>query len=43
MCVREEGKVRIFDKRIARGICRPKKDEVTGSGEDYITSSFMLG
>jgi hypothetical protein len=32
----------IFENRVLRRISGPKRDEVTGSGEDYITRSFTL-
>jgi hypothetical protein len=33
----------VFENRVLRRIFGPKKDEVTeGSGEDYITRSFMI-
>jgi hypothetical protein len=39
---REEGRLRIFKNRVQRRIFEPKRDEVRGNGEDYITRSFML-
>ena len=38
----EERRLRVFDNRLLRRIFGPKRDEVTGSGEDHITRSFML-
>jgi hypothetical protein len=38
---REEHRLRVFEDRVLRKICGPKRDEVTGSGEDYIMRSFM--
>jgi hypothetical protein len=32
----------MFEKRVLRKIRGPKRDEVQGSGEDYITRSFMI-
>jgi hypothetical protein len=32
----------VFKNRVLSRIFGPKRDEVTGSGEDYITRSFML-
>jgi hypothetical protein len=32
----------VFQNRLLRRIFRPKRDEVRGIGEDYITRSFML-
>jgi hypothetical protein len=38
----EERRLRVFENRVLRRIFGPKRDEVTGSGEDYITRSFMV-
>jgi len=40
--LREERRLRVFENRVLRRIFGPKADEVTGSGEDYITRSFMI-
>jgi hypothetical protein len=32
----------VFEKRVLRRIFGPKGDEVTGSGIDYITRSFVI-
>jgi hypothetical protein len=32
----------MFEKRVLRNICGPKRDEVQGSGEGYIARSFMI-
>jgi hypothetical protein len=40
--LREELRLRVFENRVLRRIFGPKTDEVTGSGEDYITRSFMI-
>jgi hypothetical protein len=40
--MREECRLRVFENKVLRRIFGPKRDEVTGSGEDYITKSFML-
>jgi hypothetical protein len=39
---REEHRLRVFENRVLRGIFGPKRDEVTGSGEDYITRNLMI-
>jgi hypothetical protein len=31
----------VFENRVLRKIFRPKRDKVTGSGEDYMLRSFM--
>jgi hypothetical protein len=40
--LREEYELRVFGNRVLRRMFGPKRDEVTGGGEDYITRSFML-
>jgi hypothetical protein len=39
----EEHRLRVFENRVLRKIFEPKRNEVTGSGENYITRSFMRG
>jgi hypothetical protein len=39
--LREEHRLRVFEIRVLR-IVGPKRDEVTGNGENYITRNFML-
>jgi hypothetical protein len=34
---REEQRLRVFKNRVMRSIFGPKRDKVTGSGENYIT------
>ena len=34
--------MRVFENRMLRKIFRPKKDEVTGEWEDYITRSLVI-
>ena len=38
----EEHRTRVFENRVLRNILRPRRDEVTGSAEDYITRSFTI-
>ena len=38
----EKRRLRLFENRVLRKIFGRKRDEVTGSGEDYITRSFMI-
>jgi hypothetical protein len=40
--LREEHRLRVFENRVLRRIFGPKRDEVTGSGEDYITRNLMI-
>jgi hypothetical protein len=42
LTLREEHGLRVFEKRVLRKIFGPKKNDVTGEWEDYLTSSFML-
>jgi hypothetical protein len=42
LTLREESSLRVFENKVLRRIFGPKRDEVRGSGEDYITRSFML-
>jgi hypothetical protein len=39
--IRDEHRLRVLENRVLRRIFGSKKDGVTGSGEDYITSSIM--
>ena len=39
---REEHRPRVFENRVLREIFGPEREEVTGSGENYITKSFMV-
>ena len=34
LTLREERRLRVFENRVLRGIFEPKRDEVTGSGEN---------
>jgi hypothetical protein len=40
--LREEHRPRVFESRVLKKIFGPKRGEVTGSREDYITMSFMI-
>jgi hypothetical protein len=40
--LREECYLRGFENKVLRRIFGPRRDEVRGSGKDYITRSFML-
>jgi hypothetical protein len=39
---REERRLRVFENRVLRRIFGPKRDEVTGSGDNYIMRSLMI-
>jgi hypothetical protein len=34
--------MRVFENRVLRRIFVPKRDEITGSSENYIMRSFMI-
>jgi len=40
--LKEERKLGVFENRVLRGIFGPRRDEVTGSGENYILKSLMI-
>jgi hypothetical protein len=40
--LREERRLRVFENRVLRRICEPKKDEVAGSGGNYIKRRLMV-
>jgi hypothetical protein len=42
LTLREKHRLRVLENRAVRRIFGPKRDEVTGSGEDCITRSFMI-
>ena len=39
---REELRPRVFENRVFRRIFGPKRDEVTGNGENYIMRNLMF-
>jgi len=42
LILREEPRLRVFESRVLRRIFGPKRDEVTGSGENYVMRSLMI-
>ena len=42
LTLREERRLRVFEKRVLRRIFGPKRDKVTGSGENYIMRSLII-
>ena len=42
LTLKEELRLRVFDSRVLRRIFGPKRDEVTGNGENYIMRSLMI-
>ena len=41
LTLREERKLRVFENRVLRRVFGHKRDEVIGSGENYIMRSLM--
>jgi hypothetical protein len=42
LTLREEHRLRMSENRVLRKIFCPKRDQITGSGEDYIMRSLMI-
>jgi len=42
LTLREERRLRVFEKRVLRRIFGSKRDEITGSGENYIMKSLII-
>ena len=42
LTLKEERRLRVFENRVLRRIFGPKRDEVTGSGENSIMRSLMI-
>jgi hypothetical protein len=42
VALREEHRLRVFENRVLRRLFGPKRDEVTGEGENCITRRFMI-
>ena len=42
LILREEQRLRMFEIRVSRRIFGPKRDEVTGSGENYRMRNLMI-
>jgi hypothetical protein len=40
--LREERRMKVFENRVLRRVFGPKRDEVTGNGENYIMRSLMI-
>ena len=38
----EERRLRVFENRVLRRVFGPKRDEVTGNGENYIMGSLVI-
>jgi len=42
LTLREERRLRVFENRVLRRVFGPKRDEVTGNGENYIMMSLVI-
>ena len=42
LTMRAERRLRVFENRVLRRVCGPKRDEVTGNGENYIMRSLGI-
>ena len=42
LTLREGRRLRVFENRVLRRIFGPKRDEVIGNGENYITKSSVI-
>jgi len=40
--LREEHRLWVFENKVLRRISEPSRDEVTGTGENYIIRSLMI-
>ena len=40
--LREERKLRVFKNKVLRRVFGPKRDELKGNGENYITRSLVI-
>jgi hypothetical protein len=42
LTLREQHRLRVFENRVLKRIFGPRRDEVTGSGENHIMRSLMI-
>jgi len=42
LTLREKRRLRVFENRVLRRVFGPKRDEVTGNGENYIMRSLVI-
>jgi len=42
LTLREERRLRVFENRVLRRVFVPKRDEVTGNGENYVMKSIVI-
>ena len=42
LTLREERRLRVFENRVLRRVFGPKREELTGNGENYIMRSLVI-
>ena len=42
LTLREERRLRVFENRVLRRVFGPKRDKVTGNGENYTVRSLVI-
>ena len=42
LTLREERRLRVFENRVLRRVFGPKREEITGNGENYIMRSLVI-
>ena len=42
LTLRDERRLRVFEKRVLRRVFGPKRDGITGNGKNYIMSSLVI-
>ena len=42
LILKEKRRLRVFENRVLRRLFGPKRDEVTGNGENYIMRSLVI-
>ena len=42
LTLRKDRRLRVFENRVLRRVLEPKRDEVTGNGENYIMRSLVI-
>ena len=43
LTLREERRPIVFENRVLRRVFGPKRDEVTGNGENYVMKNLVIG
>jgi hypothetical protein len=42
LTLKKEPRLRVFENRVLRRVLGPRRDEITGNGENYIMRSLMI-